>query len=1316
MVKKADKTPEKPMSALHATALRLRRIKRRWKMLKFGVRVTVVLTLLLAGGLLFLLFYPLSLPWLDARIKKQWDEAVGLRLDYQRSTIRLARAQVVFEEPVLKDPDTGELLLSLKRVEANGSLLQLLFGRGPHMIDSLRLEGPTVVRVSTRGKHMEVMAPWPRVMDVLEQRMKKGTGGGPARAAIRQLTIEPVDMRWIDQEDRDSHVRLSLEGMALTVDFAKNRPQRLMLAGKLAEGPSPGRDFSLMVRPDESGGADLLLRLESFFSRDVRAIRLPVRFNTGQILVTAHVTHETSGVWRSDGKARINNTYVFDTDPPTALDMIQTEWAGALDPANGRVTVDRFAINRPRSQFLAHGWADTRPPRAYDVKLDRLATDNDELLMLASRVRPVAGFMVAGALRIEATGSVAGDSMTTTPRRVEMKAKFSGIDLAQADIEPAARTAAPLHAISGRVEMTTQTLRVDEFTLRYGGLPIVVDGVATGTLPRSVEGLSLAWRTARSATPGGNAAIEPTVTGDLNGSGTLRLDEPTREGIMASLARARLNGAIRFRDVTLNDPWLPAPLSAINGRIELQPNEARIEKIEGRLGTTALACDATVTGRGRLWTSPTLTVDARVGGDLPTIREQAKWIGKSAGRELEPLPPVAGKASLEIRAKELPLANWRARPAQATLRLQDFATTLALGRAEEPLVIRGDFEGRGALRPATRQGLAADLSGQVTLRKGSVHYPNMPPVSGLGGRIAWSNGTARFESFSGEALGGRITIDGTLSGNPGPWAKTKADIKVRIATTLENAMAQARRRGFDTRPLGFNDWGGAATIRLNVAGPLADWRKLDASGRIDVDNFATSFTVSRVNGPVRIRHLGVAFDGEQVRIEPLTGKYGDLDLTAEGAFKPWGGAIDASVNGELIEMQRRSPPGLEFFTVGGAGKIEHRQKLLTRPGFTPPASWPELAEYLLKTRESDGAVERLKRDWRWDFDGVLRLRDAELTHWRMPTPLKGITGPAYYRQGRLWSAEPLAVTPGVNSRNLRSTVEVTWTGGAREGTLNFCVSGEHFSLDEWIAPWGRGRRPPNRPDRGPPPDVPFDSNLKPFFSIRGTFKTGSGEYRSVQCRNVDGILSIDDYRGRPGMLRYYLSQTSVYDGKADLSGTLYNGRLDAVFETRNVQLRPLVEALTKRQKPAGIFSGNATGRIEIKKDFRIEGQLSGQGEARLEGSRLVSNAILDSLGGLLKLPLLEDISFSSIHGPITIENGRVSSSAMVFDNPLVNLKASGSVGFDKTLDMQIQAQVFQIASGVPLVGIAVDVINQLVGKVIRVQVKGTTEKPVITPM
>ncbi|MCE5230770.1 AsmA-like C-terminal region-containing protein [bacterium] len=1310
MVKKRHKPPLRPESGLHATAMRLRRIKRRWKMLRFGVRALVVFLLLIAGGLLFILFYPLSIPWLDKKFKERWAETVGLPLDYQRSTIRVALADVTIDNPVLKDPETGDRLLYLRRVRVNASLLQLLFGRGPRVIDSLELEGPTVVRVITKDEHLELMAPWPRVINILQERLKRSQlGAKPPLAALRQLTVAPVDLRWIERSERDSHVRMSVNGMALTVDFEQNtRPRQVMLSGRLADGPGPGREFLLTVRPDLAARmADVQLRLEAFGSRDLRSVRVPVPFSTGMIRVSASVERGKDGAWRSQGGSQVDNVLILE-EKTRVIDYARMVWAGKFDPAGRRVQIDRLVVSTPLSSIGLAGWAGTQSPWPYDLRAQRFTAGMGDVELIADHVLPGYGMELipTGLEKIEVSGRAAGESILLAPDVIELNGQAWGIDVASAKLP------LPVRAISGRVQMTTGTLRVERLACRYGGLPIEIDGVATGTLPRSVEGLRVNWKTGGTAKPDGPIVAGPTFTGDLNGSGTLTLAEPTREGIVASLARAEINGGLRFRDVTLRDARLPAPVTGINGRIDLAPNEARAGRIEGRMGSTALSLSGSMAGKRLLWSSPTLTVDARIGGELPAIADQVMELAAATGRPIEPLPPVAGSGMFEIQMKNAPLADWRSRPVQASVNLKDFATTLALARVEGPLVIHGDFEGRGTIK---KNGTRPDVTAQLSVNKGSMRGGKLPQVSGVGGRIGWSNGTLRFEKLAGETLGGRVTIDGTLSGKPEPWVNPRADLKIEAATSLANALAQAHRYGANPRRFGFSDFGGNAVARVSVAGPLADWRKLETGGRIDVDDFSTSFTIARVNGPLRFKRLGLELKGDELRIEPASGKFGGVDVSAEGVLKPGGGLVNLKLDGELPEMQRRSPPGLELFTVAGAATIEHHQKIEPRPGFKAPTSWPALADYFTGLHDEAHMVPQLVADWRWDFDGIIRMRDGEMTFWRMPTPLKGITGMVYYNQGRLWSPEPLAVTP-IGSRNVKSSLEITWTMPPNpEGTLNFGVTGEHFDLTPWLGQWN-ARRPKNLPELVPPADKPYNPNLKPSFSIRGTFKTRTGSCKGIECGDIDGILTVDDFRGLPAMVRWYLSQASVYGGKADLSGSVYSRRLEASFETRDVELRPLSEALSKKQKPGGIFSGVVTGRLEVKKDFRVKDQVNGQGQVTIKQSRLVSNAILHSLGGLLKLPLLEDISFSTVHGPVTIENNRVHSTAMVFDNPIINLKLSGSVGFDKTLDLQIAAQVFQIVEGVPLLGTAVEVINQLVGKVIRAQVKGTTENPEIKPL
>lgn len=1297
MSRKKDKTRnEPPPSRWLATATRLRRIKRRWRMLRLGVRVVVVMLLLLAGAVLFALFYPLSIPWLDERIKARWADTVGLKLEYNRSTIRLARAELSFEEPVLIDPETGEHLVDLRRVELSGSLLQMIFGRGPRVIESLRLEGPAVVRVATRDERLQLLPPWPRVIDIVRKRLESKTSAGPPKAVLKQLTLAPVDLRWIEQGDAGSHVRLSLEGMALTVDFERrSRPRRLMLAGRLAEGPGPGRPFMLTVRPDESAGAaDLQLRLDSFNSGEFRFSRMPVDFNTGQILASARLERNGRGEWISKGGGQLDGVRVRDRDGQSVMvGLVQTRWVARLDPVARQVAIEQLDVNGPNSVARLVGWAGTRRPWPYGLRVKEFSAGGDELKLIANRLLPAGQLASSPASSVKLVGSFFGDSATTIPARAEMSARASGLEFLLPHMPE------PLHGVSGRIELTSTTLAVNQLTGRYDRTQVLMEGLAVGNLPREFQEVGLAWRTVGD--------------GDVDGSGTLRFETPHGVRLTTALKRAQIDGGIRFRDAVIRDPRLPDRISRLYGRIRLRGNEARIEGLDAQLGGTRLFADGSLVGTESVWTSPTLTLSARVGGDLQTVRGQIVEAAKTAGVDLGGLPPALGSGEAAAQVRDFPLALWRTRPIQATIKLRDFATTVTGGSLPSPLHVAGDVDGRGTVRLSASQGLPVELDGQATIHKGRARGAGIPPVGKVGGKIGWSNGTVRFEKFTAELLGGRVTVSGTVGGRPRPWVKPHGRLAVEVSTPLGNALAQAERRGIGPRRFGFTEFGGDATVKVNLDGPLADWRGLACTGRLDVDDFYTSFSVARVGGPLRIRHLGVELGEDRLSIEPLTGSFGNVALNAEGALKPGGGLLNLRLSGDLAEMKRRSPPGLEKFDVGGSATIEHHQKIEPRPGFTPPRDWAGAIAYFGRLRDQKQGLAQLRQDWRWDFDGSIRMSKGEMTFWRMPTPLRGITGMVYYTDGRLWSAEPLEVSPGVHSRNVRSTLEITWTHDRPpRGSLAFGLTGEHFSLDEWIGPWRQRWGTP----KPPPPDIPYDATLKPDFTIRGTFRTASGQYKGVQCRDADGILSLDDFHGKPAMLRWYLSQASVYDGKADISGSVYSRRMNVKFETRKVELRPLVEALTKKQSPGGLLSGNVTGRIEVAKDFRTDAPVTGKGQIHIEQSRLVSNAILRGLGGLLRLPLLEDISFSSIHGPFTIADKRVASPNLVFDNPIINLKVSGSVGFDKTLDMKIAAQVLQIASSVPLVGTAVDVLNELVGRVIRVQVRGTTENPKITPL
>jgi hypothetical protein len=149
----------------------------------------------------------------------------------------------------------------------------------------------------------------------------------------------------------------------------------------------------------------------------------------------------------------------------------------------------------------------------------------------------------------------------------------------------------------------------------------------------------------------------------------------------------------------------------------------------------------------------------------------------------------------------------------------------------------------------------------------------------------------------------------------------------------------------------------------------------------------------------------------------------------------------------------------------------------------------------------------------------------------------------------------------------------------------------------------------------------------------------------------------------------------------------------------------------------GLDSGLVTGKLHLEHQAgdTPPSPLRGSGEMKLVKSRFISNKIFRSLGGLLKLPLFEDITFSTIQGPFKVEGDRYSTPGMTFENPVVYLLADGTAGPNRQLDLNMKVQFLGIVDRVPILGEAMDILNKLAGKVLQFKVRGTRDNPEIRP-
>ena len=1288
---------------------------------------------LLAISLLALFIIPLSIPWLNRELQRRWLEATETRLVFDDATLWLLRGRYRLEQPRVEDPRDGATLVSLARAEIDVPLLSFIFSKPPHTFDEIELTGPIELSAAVGDGGFRLLQPPERLVEIVRAKLarrEKSSGG----MRVGAIELESVRLRLVD--GGTGATRVALADGALRIEFEEKKLNRIHLAGDVG-GDDEGRPFELTVLPHGDAAASWTLEIRDFDTRrDLPAGALPADFATAGLTAEGHVARGTQGSWSTAGRVLMAETRVARigarplTEAPS-FDRIAGLWDLAWDRAAGRVNVERLALRGGASQVALAGSIATGAPHPYVLREATVSLEG-EMLALAAAWLPPGRLLNPEAAAVRLTLAAAGDGVTTMPRRAEGGLRFAGITL------DAPSLPAPIEMLSGALRLTTDTVRVASLTGLFEGIPVQMEGSVSGSpLAGRIRAADIAWETTGSLEALERAAMEMPrgsrgrppvgmrVTGDVRGAGRLAIEEGEEAPWPAALRRARAEGDLVITSATIAHPRLPEPVVDFGAQVEFASEEVRLRSATARMGRTALSTTATLRGTAGFWTSPTLTGSARLRGELREVRRQAQALTSSTA--LAELPPARGSADVTLSVNRVRLSGDRAVPIQARLDLRDFATSITAERLKQPLAFGGSARGTfGATitRPTTATAPRvnpATVTADFRLAGGWARGPDLPqPISGISGGIGWKENRLTLDQLEGKLLGAQVNVTGTVAGLRGGKAGPTGDLNLEVRSDLDNAREVAGRYDINLVPPGFEPLRGDATLSLDYDGPFKNWQAADYSGRLALSDFSTAFEIAGVNGPVRAERRELVSEAPTGRRERSDCRFGDLAMHAEGEARPGGLTANLTASGPLEEMKARVPVGLKYFRqVGGNATLEHTQTYAPAEGFTPPANWAGAVDYFKQVTAEEDPAARFAEDWVDHYEGTIDLRAAELTHQVLPTQLAGLTGAARYEKGRLWTPQPIDVQAGVDSRGLRSKLEILWDQPDSGEVISFDATGDHFALDEWISGWGPGRDP-QKPRKSWPADAHYNPDMKPRFSVRGTVKTATGVYYRVEGANINAALNFDLYENQPNMLRWYLSQATIHEGMADVNGSLFNKLLDVQIETRRVRLRPLVEAIMQRERPGGVYSGLVTGNMKLSRRFESGGEeqpLRGEGQIRLEESRFVSNAIFNSLGGILRLPIFEDISFSSVHGPVTIHDNAVwSPEGITFDNPLVHLKVAGHTTFEREMRLQVTMQFLGMTGRVPLLGNAVDIFNRLVGNVLTFQVRGTYDSPRVIPI
>jgi hypothetical protein len=670
--------------------------------------------------------------------------------------------------------------------------------------------------------------------------------------------------------------------------------------------------------------------------------------------------------------------------------------------------------------------------------------------------------------------------------------------------------------------------------------------------------------------------------------------------------------------------------------------------------------------------------------------------------------------------------------------------------------LTGDWSGQGTLRVerplegSSLDALArARLGGSLTLRGVALRHPKLPaPVEGIAGRFDFARDRMTCHDLAGRFLGAGFTIDGELTGEPCFWLKPQARLtlaadgrlerivpvlRARFASALRQAPALSQALDGLTSPTGrlaltvtaSTDGGDNASSNVQVNGPtaLAALANARLKGSVRLDDAATTLSLPEANGRLRLDAAQVDFTDASLKLAELRGALGAIAFEANGDATPSaGGKLDARLEGAMAEVKRRLPWTLRRFKAGGHAVATHHSTFAPTPGVAPSAKrWADLAPLAASIVHANDPIDALARAFAHHMTGDVQARDLEMTFNGMPTPLRGIGGQLRYDDDHVWSVSPLTLEGGEGSHGLVSDFSVSFPKPGRVPNLSFDAQGDHFALSSWATEWKFPHATQFALDAQGRPRYPRDYKLSPaealIMTIDGRVRSKTVAFYRLKGQDFDGNFHLDIYPVQPNVLRWDDVRATIEGGKLATSGRDYNFQMWNEIRVEGVDLAALTRDVSKRERPQGIFSGVLSGSASLYTGFNhFDSPPTGKGELRIEKSRFVSNAVLGRLGGMLSLPIFDDVSFSRIQGPFTIQYPTYKTEGIVFENPLTNLELSGTVGPNQKLDLQMKAQFLRIAGSVPLVGNVLSVFNKMAGTLLRFHVTGTVEDPKYSPL
>jgi hypothetical protein len=631
------------------------------------------------------------------------------------------------------------------------------------------------------------------------------------------------------------------------------------------------------------------------------------------------------------------------------------------------------------------------------------------------------------------------------------------------------------------------------------------------------------------------------------------------------------------------------------------------------------------------------------------------------------------------------------------LKAEAAMTTAALAALAQRPFIEGDLDGSGTLilawEPSEHPTVPTTktLQGMVTVRRGLIAHPLLPaPVTNIDGSFEVGPRRLEIRSVGGRLLGTTATISADLTGEPFFWSKPYARCLILTNITLADAVRWAPE---PVRPkIEAVEPRGNLQAMVSLAGPLHRHLRpedIAATGTVlfrDVTFrspfWALSGTFHDIQGRLDLTERALHLTTATGWIEQVP-----FALRAEAAPQADRFTARFESTAPFEALKEVMPRALSRFKVGGS----------IRSWFEFEASGSDLFKKAIQLRDlTSRTVTNLP--FQWDFRGEVFPHDVQLTFETFPTSLTAINGRISAR-GFEWTFEDLTSSWGKTEH-----CKISGGGRFRPGnwpTMHIELEAPVLYLDEWVRPWRRSKG-----SRFPP------RVANPVFEMTGAVRGPRAFYRGHPGENFSGEFTLTSPYRRVDTFTFSKARADLYGGEVSGKGRVEfkYGLSTCTLEVaaKNASLPPFLQCETGREQT---FAGRLIGNAVFNWRNGDSNTLAGQGRLEITDSKFFGNIFFRKLGQMIRIPLLDDVTFARIEALFRLAHRRVTSDNIAMEGPLISVEGQGTVGFDHSLDFVLEIGFPRLPQYVWLLDLVVHYFAKVPASVFSLDLTGTWDDP-----